>query len=402
MIGLVAVVAGLTQGPAPPIVLRVSTLLDGRGGIVHNTTVVVQDSKIVRVGGPIEHGAVVYDLRGLTVTPGWIDTHDHLMWHFVNGRLAGKEEPPVEAMLHAVDNATVTLMAGFTTIQSPGSPEDKDLRDAIARGIIAGPRILTSLDPLTDAGKSPDQLRALVRERKSQGADFIKVFGSGSLRDGGKQTMSDEQMHAVCGEARALGMRSLVHAHSAESVRAAIRAGCTSIEHGIFATDDEFALMASRGIYFDPNIGLVLQNYLQQPEKFMGVGNYTEQGFAAMRAAVPIALNGFKRALRQKGLKIIYGTDAVAGAHGRNAEEFVVRVRDGGQDPMAALISVTSLSATSLGLQDSIGAIAPGLQADIVAFDGNPLEDVTAVRRVDFVMKGGHVFKNVKQPHELK
>jgi imidazolonepropionase-like amidohydrolase len=89
MIGLVAVVAGLTQGPAPPIVLRVSTLLDGRGGIVHNTTVVVQDSKIVRVGGPIEHGAVVYDLRGLTVTPGWIDTHDHLMWHFVNGRLAG-------------------------------------------------------------------------------------------------------------------------------------------------------------------------------------------------------------------------------------------------------------------------------------------------------------------------
>lgn len=402
MLVLAAAFAVLMQAPTPPppppsIALKVSTLLDGRGRILHNTTVVVQGSKIVRIGEPVEHGAVVYDLRGLTVTPGWIDTHDHITWHFVNGRLAGKDEPPVQAMLYAVENATVTLMAGFTTIQSPGALEDKDLRDAIARGVIAGPRILTSLEPLTDPQKTPDELRALVRERKAQGADFIKVFASGSIRDGGKQTMSDEQMQAVCGEAKAQGMRTLVHAHSAESIRAAIVAGCTSIEHGTFATDDELTVMANRGIYFDPNIGLVLQNYLQQPEKFMGIGNYNEQGFAAMRAILPVVLNTFKRALRQKNLKIIYGTDAVAGAHGRNAEEYIARVRDGGQDPMAALISVTSLSATSLGIQDSIGTIAPGYQADIVAFNGNPLEDVNAARRVAFVMKGGKVFRNGKE-----
>ena len=396
MIAAAAAVALLMQAPTPPVVLRVSTLLDGRGGISHNTTILVEGSRIVRVGGPIAAGASVYDLRGLTVTPGWIDTHDHITWHFVNNRLAGKDEPPVQAMLYAVDNATVTLMAGFTTIQSPGALEDKDLRDAIARGIIAGPRILTSLEPLGDASEPPDELRDLVRQRKTQGADFIKVFASSSLRDGGKQTMSDAQLQAVCGEAKAAGMRTIVHAHSRESIRAAVVAGCTSIEHGTFAADDEMDLMASRGTYFDPNVGLVLQNYLQQPEKFMGIGNYTEQGFAAMRSAVPVVLEMFKRSLRHNGLKIIYGTDAVAGAHGHNAEEFIVRVRDGGQDPMKAVISATSLSATSLGLQDSIGAIAPGLQADIVAFNGNPLEDVTAVRRVDFVMKGGKVYKNVR------
>lgn len=197
---LAAAAAGLLQAPAPtpqtpappPIVLRVSTLLDGRGAIRHNTTIVVQGSKILRIGGASQPGAIVYDLQGLTVTPGWIDTHDHITWHFVNGRLAGDSEPPVEAMLYAVENAAVTLQAGFTTIQSPGAMADKDLRDAIARGIIPGPRILTSLEPLADPKKSPAELRALVRQRKAQGADFIKVFASSSLRDGGKQTMSDE------------------------------------------------------------------------------------------------------------------------------------------------------------------------------------------------------------------
>jgi imidazolonepropionase-like amidohydrolase len=378
-----------------PIVLKAATVLGGKSQILHNTIIVVEGGKITRIGGDVPAGAITYDLSGLTVTPGWIDTHAHIFWHFDNGRLAGKDEPPIRAMLHAADNAILTLNAGFTTIQSPGSPEDKDLRDAIARGIIPGPRMLTSLEPLDDKSGPPEKLRELVRERKQQGADFIKLFASKSIREGGTQTMTDEQLAAACGEAKSLGLRTIVHAHSAESAKAATLAGCTTIEHGAYVTDDVFALMAQRGTYYDPNIGLVLQNYLENKEKYLGIGNYNEQGFAFMEKGITIVRDTFKKALKQRDLKIVYGTDAVAGAHGRNFEEFIVRVRDGGQDPMAALMSVTSVSAESLGLKDRIGTIATGLDADIIAMDGDPLRDVTAARRVVFVMKGGKVYENL-------
>ena len=382
-------------GQDRPIVLKTATVLDGRGQIFHNTIIVVEGGKIARIGGDAPAGAVTYDLSSLTVTPGWIDTHAHIFWHFDNGRLAGKDEPPVRAMLHAADNAILTLNAGFTTIQSPGSPEDKDLREAIARGTIPAPRMLTSLEPLDEKSGPPEKLRELVRERKQQGADFIKLFASKSIREGGTQTMSDEQLAAACGEAKSLGLRTIVHAHSSESAKAATLAGCTTIEHGAYVTDDVFALMAQRGTYYDPNIGLVLQNYLENKEKYLGIGNYNEQGFAFMEKGITIVLDTFKKALTHKDLKIVYGTDAVAGAHGRNEEEFVVRVRDGGQDPMAAIMSATSVSAESLGLRDRIGALAPGMDADIIAMDGDPLHDVTAARRVVFVMKGGKVFENL-------
>lgn len=141
-------------------------------------------------------------------------------------------------MLYGVDNAVVTLDAGFTTLQSPGSPEDKYLRDAIARGIIPGPRVLTSLQPIMDTSIPPDKLRQIVDERKAQGADFIKLFASKSIREGGEQTMSDEQIQAVCGEATKDGLRTIVHAHSAASAKASTLAGCTSVEHGAYVTDD--------------------------------------------------------------------------------------------------------------------------------------------------------------------
>ena len=378
-----------------PIVVKAATVLNGKGQILHDTIIVVEGGKISRIGGNAPASAITYDLTSLTVTPGWIDTHAHIFWHFDNGRLAGKEEPPVRAMLHAADNAILTLNAGFTTIQSPGSPEDKDLRDAIARGVLPGPRMLTSLEPLTDQSGPPEKLRELVRERKQQGADFIKLFASKSIREGGTQTMSDEQLQAACGEAKSLGLRTIVHAHSAESAKAATLAGCTTIEHGAYVTDAVFALMAQRGTYYDPNIGLVLQNYLANKEKFLGIGNYNEQGFAFMEKGIAIVLDTFKKALKHTDLKIVYGTDAVAGAHGRNYEEFIVRVRDGEQDPMASIMSATSISAESLGLKDKVGAIAPGMDADIIAMDGDPLRDVTAARRVVFVMKAGKVYKNL-------
>lgn len=405
----VSLMSDLAMGQKQPVVLKASTILDGKGKVIRNSIIVVEEGKIARIGGAMPPGAITYDLTGLTLTPGWIDTHDHILWHFHNGRVsslgverlppmkgaAGRAELPTQATLYAVDNAILTLQAGFTTIQSPGSPEDKELRDAIARGIIPGPRVLTSLEPLTDQSGSPDKLRELVRERKQQGADFVKLFASKSIREGGTQTMSDEQLQAACGEAKALGLRTIVHAHSAAAAKAATLAGCTTIEHGAYVTDDVFDLMAQHGTYYDPNIGLVLQNYLENKEKFLGIGNYNEQGFAFMDKGISIVLETFKRALKHKDLKIIYGTDAVAGAHGRNCEEFIVRVRDGGQDPMAAIVSATSLSAESLGLSDRIGSIAPGMDADIIAMDGDPLRDVAAARRVVFVMKGGKVYEHL-------
>lgn len=378
-----------------PIVLKTGTVLDGKGQIIRDTTIVVEGSKIVRLGGPVPAGASTYDLTGLTVMPGWIDTHSHIYHHFYHDRYAGSDEPAVHAMLSAVDNAVATLNAGFTTIQSPGAEEDKDLREAIARGLIPGPRILTSLEALVDTSGPPEKIRQLVRERKEQGADFIKIFASASIRDGGKQTMTDAQIQAACGEAKAQGMRVIVHAHADSSARAAVLAGCTSIEHGAYLTDPVFDLMVQHGTYYDPNIGLVLQNYFDNKAKYLGIDNYNEQGFAFMQKGIQIVLDTFKKSLTHKGLKIVYGTDANAGAHGRNYEEFVRRVREGGQNPMEAIVSATSLSAESLGLEKQIGTIAPGMEADIIATDGDPLQDATAARRVVFVMKGGKVFENL-------
>lgn len=401
---LVVVLAALLQGShlanaqEKPIAIVANTIIDGSGKILHNQTIIVEGSKISHIGGPIPAGARVYNLGTLTVTPGLIDTHSHVLYHFDNGRYVGtgnKTEDPLQAMLHGVDNAVSTLDAGFTTIQSPGSPQDKFLRDAIARGIIPGPRILTSLQPLMENSGDPAKLRELVRERKQQGADFIKIFASKSIREGGDQTMTDAQLQAACGEAKSLGLRTLVHAHAASAAKAASLAGCTAVEHGAYVTDDVFKIMAERGTYYDPNIGLVLQNYIANKEKYMGIGNYNDEGFAFMEKGEAITLATFKRSLNIKGLQIVYGTDATAGAHGHNGDEYIVRVQQGHQDPMAAMISATSLSAKSIGLGDQIGTIAPGMQADIIAMDGNPLTDATSVRRVVFVMKGGTVFKNV-------
>src|ERR1700693_2653095 len=393
---LCAAAAAVLAAQDRPLVLKTSTLFDGKGKTLHNTIIVVEGSKISRVGATAPSGAITYDLTALTVSPGWIDTHSHIVNHFDNhDRLAGRDEPASEASWHVVENAVLTLDAGFTTIQSPGAMEDKDLRDAIARGVFPGPRILTSLEALTETSGDAAKLQELVRERKQQGADFIKIFACKSIREGGGQTLSDEQLQAACGEAKARGLRTIVHAHSPESAKAATVAGCTSIEHGAYVTDEVFELMAQHGAYYDPNIGLVLQNYLETKPKYFGIGNYNEEGFAFMEKGVAIVRDTFKKALTHKKLKIIYGTDANAGAHGQNYREFIVRVRDGGQDPMAALISATSLSAESLNMGNQIGSIAPGMQADIVAVGGNPLQDVTAAGRAVFVMRGGKVHENL-------
>jgi imidazolonepropionase-like amidohydrolase len=376
-----------------PVIIQAGTLLDGKGHVLHNMQIVIQNGKILRVEK--SSGRPAYDLSRLTVLPGWIDVHDHITWHFgPNGRAEDTSETPAQATLAAVGNAWTTLMAGFTTIQSLGSTEDKDLRDAINRGQIPGPRILTALRPIEDPKLTVEQIRDWVRKLKADGADVVKIFASRSIRDGGGQTLSDEQLQAACGEAKAQGLRSVVHAYRS-AVRAAAVAGCTEVEHGTFATNQDLQAMVEHGTIFDPQVGLVIHNYLDNKAKFLGIGNYTEDGFAKMQEVLPLNQEMFKRALATKGLKIVFGTDAVAGAHGRNAEEFIYRVQDG-QDPMDAMVAANSRAAESLHLGNEIGSIAPGMAADIIALDGDPLKDITAVRRVVFVMKAGKVYKNSK------
>jgi imidazolonepropionase-like amidohydrolase len=285
-------------------------------------------------------------------------------------------------------------MAGFTTVQSVGSPSDVPLREAIAKHTLVGPRILTSAQPLMGQGDqtgTPDEIRAFVRKQKEAGADLIKIFASNSVRRP-QMTLSQEQFNAACDEAKKLGLRTLVHAYK-DAVRGAVLAGCTEVEHGTLASDDDLKLMVRKGVWLDPQAGLVMENYLLNKEKFVGTPGFPEETFVVIKEIIPLYHDFLKQALKIEGLKILFGSDALAGSHGRNAEEFIDRVRDCGVDPMAAMISANSLGAEALGLGNQIGSIVPGFQADIIALDGDPIKDITAVRRVVFVMKEGVVYK---------
>ena len=389
-----AIVAGCAANgfaQTQSVTIRAARAVDGRGKVITNAVVEVRGDKIVAVDQ--RSGPVTYDLGNVTVLPGMVDTHVHIGGHFgKDGRADDQGETPAEAVLYAAENAWLTLSNGFTTVQSVGATSDKELRDAINRGVLPGPRILTSLGSMNENTGGPEQLRDYVRKQKQAGADLIKIFASKSIREGGTKTMTDEQLTAACGEAKAQGLRTLVHAHAANAVLAAAKAGCSQVEHGAYVNDEALKYMADHGVYFDPNIGLVLQNYLENKPKFLGIGNYTEEGFAFMEKAVETNYAMFKRALAAK-VMMPMGTDAVAGAHGQNAREIITRVRHGGQAPMAAIVGATSLAAESLGLANEIGALAPGLQADIVAVAGNPLEDIDALRRVSFVMKAGKIYR---------
>jgi imidazolonepropionase-like amidohydrolase len=290
-------------------------------------------------------------------------------------------------------------MAGFTTVQSVGSPLDIPLRDAIAKGILPGPRILTSAEPLMGRGEqtgTPDEIRAYIRKQKEAGADLIKIMAAGGMLQG-TMTLSQEQLNATCDEANKQGLRTLVHAYR-DAVRAAILAGCTEVEHGLGATDDDLKLMAEKGTYFDPQAGGPIETYLLFKDKYVDTPFFpkTEDAFVTNAEKIlPLNYDLARRAAKIPGLKIVFGSDAVAGAHGRNAEEFIHRVRDCGVAPMTALVSANSLGAEALGMANQIGSIAPGFEADIIALDGNPLKDITTVQRVVFVMKGGIVYKNI-------
>jgi imidazolonepropionase-like amidohydrolase len=368
---VIAVVSGRTQSAptqAGTVTLRAARVLDGKGGSRTNAVVEIKDSKIVAIDG--RGGAVTRDLGDVTLMPGMIDVHVHVDWHFQPNGLYGRREGQPQETPEQVDaavqaNLDAMLDAGFTTVQSLGQ--------------------------IQPGSRTPDQLREQVRMLKSRGADVIKLFASGSIRDGGKMNVTQEQIDAVCGEAKAQGLRAVVHAHDSASIIATVKAGCSQVEHGLFADDTAMKAMKEANVFFDPNIGLVLQNYLENRAKYMGSGNYNEEGFAYMEKAVPSLAPMFTRALKL-GLRMPMGTDAVAGAHGQNARESIERVR-AGQSPADAIVGATSLAAESLGLGTTIGTLATGYEADLVAVGGDPTKDITKLRDVRFVMKAGRIVK---------
>ena len=372
--------------------IRAARVIDGTGQILPNATVVVRSSSIAAIEPSSSRPADI-DLGEATLLPGLIDVHVHIGWHFgSNGRFEPRAATPAQDILYAAENAYLTLMAGFTTVQSPGQSSDVELRDAIARGVLPGPRILTSIVQIVPSGATAADLRQVVRELKKRGADVVKIFDAIG-RGGITLTMTREQFEALCGEARMQGLRTMVHAQTSASIRLAVEAGCMQIEHGTGADDAALKLMAERGVYFDPHVGVLVQNYLRNRRKFMGVGDYTEETFASMEQAERLNAVLIRKAVATSGLKLVMGSDAVAGAHGRNADELVERVRQGKQAPMAAIVSATSLAAESLNLGKTLGRLAPGYQADIIAVDGDPTKDITALTRVTFVMKDGKIYK---------
>jgi imidazolonepropionase-like amidohydrolase len=380
------------QAQQPEVRVRATRALDGTGQVLENATIVVSGRSIAAIERTNSTPADI-DLGRSTLLPGLIDVHSHIGWHFgATGRFEPRAQTPAQDILYAAENAYLTLMAGFTTIQSPGQPADVYLRDALARGTLPGPRILTSVFQITPNSGTPSELRQTVRDLKNLRGDVVKIIASVS-RNGVDRSMTPDQWEALCTEAKTQGLRTMVHAQTAQEVRAAVSAGCGQIEHGTGIDESALKLMAERGVYFDPHVGVVMQNYLRNRGRFLGVGDYTEEGFASMEHVMRLNAAMIRKAVATSGLKLVMGSDAVAGAHGRNADELVERVRQGRQTPMDALMSATSLAAESLDLGNEIGRLEPGYRADIIAVDGDPSVDITALTRVVFVMRDGKVYK---------
>jgi imidazolonepropionase-like amidohydrolase len=394
---LLAEPPGSAASDETDIVLRASRVLDGRGAVLEDRDIVVRGNAIAEIAprGSASEGRV-YDLTALTVLPGYIDTHVHISHHFdPNGKLHAPEDRDLAHLtLYAVENAYRTLVAGVTTVQSLGREEDAQLKEWIERGAIPGPRVLSSLGAVREDTGSPAEIREFVRGRKAAGADVVKIFASTSIRLGGVTNLSAEQLAAACGEARALGLRSIVHAHRPDAIELAVEAGCSQIEHAWLADRRVLEVIAKSGMYLGNQIDLLFRNYAENGERFDGVGGFTMEGLANLQNARAGAVRVFQESLTVPGLRIVYNTDVNAGAHGKNAEELMAYVEQGRQRPMDAVVAATSRAAESLGLGERIGAIATGMEADIIALDGDPLTDTAALARVAFVMRAGRVYRN--------
>lgn len=376
-----------------PVRIHAGLLIDGTGASMKDATITVEGDKIASIAQGAK-GPWAFDLAKATVLPGLIDTHVHITWFFDDeGRAMTESYPREKQAIRWAENLKKTLMGGYTTIQSLGSADDLTLRRELAAGDLIGPRLLTSGLAFTSTTATPDEARAFVRARKAEGVDLIKMFASKSSRDGGGATLSAEVVAAVCDEAHKQGLRIWVHAHGDDSIQRAVAGKCTTVVHGSLATPPTFTLMANAGVMFEPTVGLVTQNYIAHEKNYTGTGNYTPAAFAAMKDFVKGQGQRWKTMFSTAPkLVIISGSDAVAGSEGHNVEEVIFRVQNG-WPAMEGIVAATSRNAKAIELEKTTGALKPGLQADIIAVDGDPLTDITALRRVGFVMKGGKIYR---------
>ncbi|MES2124431.1 MAG: amidohydrolase family protein [Gemmatimonadota bacterium] len=387
--------------------MKAARLLDVRSGkIVTGALVVVQDGKIIQVGGAAPAGAEVVDLGDVTLMPGLIDAHVHLTDEIRAGfELAAVRETLADQALHGAFNARKTLMAGFTTVRNLGAPgfSDVSLMHAIERGDVDGPRIIPAgnaigitgghcdvtgfapgllpLGPIDGVANGADQMMEAVRLQAKYGAKVIKICATAGVLSFdatvGAQQMSDAELRAVVEEATRHGLKVAAHAHGTAGIKAAVLAGVTSIEHGSMLDDETIALMKQRGTWLVPTralAGLLDRNVLPPPIR------------AKMDEVMPLADASFRKAVAA-GVKIAFGTDAAVLPHGMNAKEFSAMVA-AGMSPLEAIRAATLSGAELLGTPDR-GEIAVGKLADMIAVPGNPLNDVTVTEHVSFVMIGG-------------
>ncbi len=402
---------------AQTVIVRAARLIDGRGGpLLEPAMVRIEGDRIQEVGAAIAvpPNARVIDLGAATILPGFIDLHTHLTDRDdVHWESALTTTTPPEAALWAARNARVTLLAGFTTCRDMGPTwpyVDVELRKAIEAGAVPGPRLLVAGNYVSSTGGAgdarqfsiyldvpfvrnladgPDEIVKAVRTNFKYGADFIKILVTGAVLSKGitpgAQQYSDAEIQAAVTEANRWGKPVAAHAHGAEGIKAAIRAGVHTVDHGSYLDDEAIALLKqNRRTYYVPT--LALGPYIQES------AHVPESEKARGRIVDEVAGAGFKRALAAN-LPIGLATDAPVMPHGLNAREIEYRVSLG-ESPMHALVAATSLNAEILGMQDRIGTIAAGKLADLIAVPGNPLTTIAVVRDVRFVMKGGVVYKN--------
>jgi imidazolonepropionase-like amidohydrolase len=419
----------LTQAPTNPlkgsgtVVLKAARLIDGTGAApIQNGVVVVTDDRIVAVGPAssvtIPSGARTVDLGNATLLPGFIDAHTHVIGRTLGdpaGDDAAVRDVDSFGAILAVGSVRNTLMAGFTSIRNVGAPhfDDIAIRKAINEGWVVGPRMQTAAHSLgitgghcdengfkpglddgdfrTGIADSPDQIRAAVRYQVKYGADVIKTCATGGvLSEGdavGTTQYSYDEMKAMVDEATKLERKVAAHAHGAEGIKIAVRAGVASIEHGSFLDDEGARLMAQKGTYLVPTLSAG-EAVERAAKSGVLTGLRAEKALAAaasMRHAVKLAM--------ANKVPIALGTDAGVGPHGANGHEFTLMVEWGGMSPMQSIVAGTSNAAKLLGWDRNLGSLTTGKWADIVAVPGDPIADIKAMEKPVFVMKNGVVYK---------
>src|SRR5579862_2366751 len=408
-----------TAASAQTFALRATHIFDSATGKISTPgLVVVAKGKIQAIGGVVPAGAEVIELGDATLMPGFIDAHTHLTSDFnpdYNGAmLKGLQMPLAEKSIRATVNARKTLMAGFTTVRDVGASDfiDVGLRNAINAQIVPGPRMLVAVHALGSTGghcddqdsfrhglfghesgpedgviNTPDEARRAVRFNIKYGADVIKTCASGGVLsptdDVDVPQLTQAELDALVNEAHTLRRKTAAHAHGAEAAKRAIRAGIDSIEHGTFLDDEAMRMMHDKGVFLVPTlatrIGLAESKF--PPLVQVKADRALKQQDAMVKRALAL------------GVKIALGTDAAVYPHGDNAVEFVLMAADG-MSPAQSLKAGTASAAELLGLQDKVGALKPGMLADVVAVPGNPIENIKLTQSVIFVMKDGVILRN--------